>query len=322
MEPRTQLAGPAEIEAALAREAPLRLVLASERPKDARVAVLVERARAAGIPVHTASESSLRRLSKTDPPAELLGLVGPDPGATPEQALAARGIAWLLVGTAYPGNTGFAIRTAEVSGADAVLVDNDFDHEAKREATRAAMRADRFMPVYWLASAEALRLARAAGRAILALEDVGDAAPWEVDLTGPTLVVVGGERHGIPPDCPRRRRPGAAHPDARLHPLLQPPGRNGRRRHRTPPPARWRPRRHKPVAASRAKRGAQRAAGERSPPSAVDPPPALHSAREGAAAARSAARSEPQASGAPRAPQTRPRPCTRREKAGRTGTPV
>jgi len=199
MEARAQLAGPDEIEAALGRGVALRLLLASARPKDARVAAIALRARAAGIPVHEASESSLRRLSKTDPPAELLGLVGPDPGAPPEQALAAGGIAWLLVGTAYPGNTGFAIRTAEVSGADAVFVDNDFDHEAKREATRAAMRADRFLPVYWTSAAETLRLARAAGRAILALEDVGDAAPWEVDLTGPTLVVVGGERHGIPP---------------------------------------------------------------------------------------------------------------------------
>jgi tRNA G18 (ribose-2'-O)-methylase SpoU len=198
MEPRAQLAGPEEIAAALARGAPLRLLLASARPKDARVAALVERARAAGLAVHEASEASLRRLSKTDPPAELLGLVGPDPGASPREALAARGVAWLLVGTAYPGNTGFAIRTAEVSGADAVFVDNDFDHEAKREATRAAMRADRFMPVHWMPAAEVLTLARAAGRSVLALEDVGDAAPWEVDLTLPSLVVVGGERHGIP----------------------------------------------------------------------------------------------------------------------------
>ena len=198
MESRAQLAGPEEIEAALVRADPLRLLLASARPKDARVAALVLRARAAGIAVHEASEAALRRLSKTDPPTELLALVGPDPGAPPERALAARGVAWLLVGTAYPGNTGFAIRTAEVSGADAVFVDNDFDHEAKREATRAAMRADRFMPVYWMAASAVLGLARAAGRAIFVLEDVGDAAPWEVDLTGPALAVVGGERHGVP----------------------------------------------------------------------------------------------------------------------------
>jgi TrmH family RNA methyltransferase len=196
--PRSQLAGPGEVESALAAGAPVRLVLASACPKDPRAVALVARAEAAGIPVHRASEASLRRLSKSDPPAEILALVGPDPGASPEQALAARGAAWLLVGVAYPGNTGFAIRTAEVSGADAVFVDNAFDHEAKREATRAAMRADRVMPVFWMAADRVLELARAAGRRIYALEDVGDVAPWDVDLTAPALFVVGGERHGIP----------------------------------------------------------------------------------------------------------------------------
>jgi TrmH family RNA methyltransferase len=198
--PRAQLAGPDEIEPALVRGEPVRLLLASPCPRDPRVAALVERARRAGIAVHAASEASLRRLSKTDPPAEILALVGPDPRASAEQALAAGGAAWLLVGVAYPGNTGFAIRTAEVSGADAVFVDNDFDHEARREATRAAMRADRLLPVLWMDAPEVVRLARAAGRRVLALEDVGDAAPWEVDLTGPVLFVVGGERHGIPAD--------------------------------------------------------------------------------------------------------------------------
>ena len=35
------------------------------------------------------------------------------------------------------------------------------------------------------------------GRRVLAIEDVGSDAPWEVDLRGPLLLVVGGERHGI-----------------------------------------------------------------------------------------------------------------------------
>ena len=195
---RRQLAGPEEVEAALARGERLRLLLVSAAPRDPRVSALAEAARAAGVPVHEASVASLRRLSKTDPPAEVLGLVGPDPGAGPAAVLAGRGAAWLFVGIAYPGNTGFAIRTAEVSGADGVFVDNDFDHEARREATRAAMRADRYLPVFWMRAAEVLRLAREGGRAVIALEDVGTAAPWDVDLTVPALFVLGGERHGIP----------------------------------------------------------------------------------------------------------------------------
>ncbi len=196
--PRRQLAGPAEIGAALDAGAPLRLVLAAREPKDPAVARVVERTAEAGVPLRVASEASLRRLSRTDPPAEVLALVGPPPGADRESALASGGIVWLLVGLAYPGNTGFAIRLAEVSGAHAVFVDGAFLHEGRREALRASMRAERFLPVFWEPALGVIHAARAAGRRVLAIEDVGTRAPWQVNLCEPLLLIVGGERHGIP----------------------------------------------------------------------------------------------------------------------------
>jgi TrmH family RNA methyltransferase len=195
---RTQLAGIEEIEAALASGEAVRLVLVASDSTEPEIAALADRARRAGVPVHAASERSLWRLSKRNPPARALALVGPPPSAGEEEVLHAGGAAWLLVGTAYPGNTGFAIRTAEVSGADGIFIDNDFEHEGKREATRAAMRADRFMPVFWRPALEVVSAARAAGRRIVAIEDVGTAAPWEVDLTRPALLIIGGEHAGIP----------------------------------------------------------------------------------------------------------------------------
>jgi tRNA G18 (ribose-2'-O)-methylase SpoU len=102
------------------------------------------------------------------------------------------------VGIAYPGNTGFAIRLAEVSGADAVFVDSGFQHEGRREALRASMRADHFMPVFWKPALEVIAQARQAGRRVLAVEDVGTLSPWEVNLREPLLLLIGGERDGIP----------------------------------------------------------------------------------------------------------------------------
>ena len=195
---RRQLAGPSAIAAALDAGDPVRLVLVAREPRDPAVSTLADRAKALGISVRETSERSLWRLSQTSPPAEILALVGGPPDADRRAVLASGGIVWALVGLAYPGNTGFAIRLAEVSGAHGVFVDGAFLHEGRREALRASMRADRFMPVFWEPALEAVAAARAAGRRILAVEDVGTRAPHEVDLTEPLLLVVGGERHGIP----------------------------------------------------------------------------------------------------------------------------
>jgi tRNA G18 (ribose-2'-O)-methylase SpoU len=196
--PRRQLTGPAALLAALDAGEPVRLVLVAKGPRDPAVAALADRAKALGIPVRESSERSLRRLSAASPPAEILALVGGPPDADRETVLASGGLVWLLVGLAYPGNTGFAIRLAEVSGAHGVFVDGRFLHEGRREALRASMRADRFLPVFWEPALEAMAAARAAGRRVLAVEDVGTRAPHEVDLTEPLLLIVGGERHGIP----------------------------------------------------------------------------------------------------------------------------
>lgn len=194
---RRQIAGPRELTAALDAGEPVRLVLHAREPQDAAVRAVIERARAAGIAVRETSAKSLWRLGKCTPPPEVMAVVGADPAALPDDSLGGSGVAWLLTGIAYPGNAGFAIRLAEVSGAACVFVDSGFAHESKREALRASMRADRFFPVHWEPALTAIARAKRAGRRVLAIEDVGSDAPWEVDLRGPLLLVVGGERHGI-----------------------------------------------------------------------------------------------------------------------------
>lgn len=197
---RRQVAGPDELAAALDAGEPVRLVLHAREPKDPAARALLARARDAGIPLRETSAQSLWRLGKCTPAPELMAVIGADPAAPPDEALRAGGAAWLLVGVAYPGNAGFAIRLAEVSGAACVFVDAGFAHEGKREALRASMRADRFFPVYWLPALDAIAHAKRAGRRVLAVEDVGTEAPWQTDLTGRLLLVVGGERGGIPAD--------------------------------------------------------------------------------------------------------------------------
>ena len=70
--------------------------------------------------------------------------------------------------------------------------------------TRVAMGADRFLPVVGCDAVDAATRATAAGLRLVAIEDHGGRAPWQADLTGDVLLVVGGERDGIPDEVLER----------------------------------------------------------------------------------------------------------------------
>ena len=57
-------------------------------------------------------------------------------------------------GVTYSTNLGFAIRTAEVSGADGVMLNVAKTHEERRTIRQASMRADRFIPVIYSTTEE------------------------------------------------------------------------------------------------------------------------------------------------------------------------
>lgn len=201
-DPRRQLVGAEAIAAAIERGEPVRLLLARDPSPPAPPLAdgseaLVASCESIGIPVRRCSEREMKRMSSV-PGAEVLALAGADPHASLEDLLASDGSVWLLAGVGYPGNAGFAIRTAEVSGAEGIVIDGPLGHSGRRQALRTAMRADRFFPVCWAEADAVVRQARAHGRRIVGIEDCGGGPPWRADLTGTTLFVIGGEAGGIP----------------------------------------------------------------------------------------------------------------------------
>ena len=163
------------------------------------VAAAITFARECGVPVRVSSDAVLRRFSPGER-EDVLALVGPPVEADLDELMARRGPVWLLAGVAYPGNAGFAIRTAEVSGAAGIVLDTPLDRTGRKAALRASMRADWLFPVLWEPATVVVGAARAAGRRIVVLEDAGGVAPWDADLSCEVLVVVGGERDGVPAD--------------------------------------------------------------------------------------------------------------------------
>ena len=136
-----QRCGVDEVAAALDSEE-VTLLLVLRDSEDEEVARLRGLAECRGIPVREGSKTDLWRMARSnqseDPPG-ILALVGRDPNASIEQVLSTGGLAWLLAGARYPVNIGFTIRTAEVSGADAVFVDCDLNHDDRKAAVRLSL---------------------------------------------------------------------------------------------------------------------------------------------------------------------------------------
>lgn len=154
---------------------------------------------AAGIPLEEGSTNDLWRMS-ADGAQVALALTGRTQHETLDEVMKAGGCIWFFDGVEYSTNLGFAIRTAEVSGANAVVLNVAKTHEERRTIRRASMRADRFIPVMYSDTDAILQSAKDHGVRLIAAEDVGEAGPWDEDLTGDVMLVVGAERDGVSPE--------------------------------------------------------------------------------------------------------------------------
>lgn len=178
----------------------IKLILVRRDSKSSDLSKIRSMANELGIRVIEGSDNDLWRMSRDNSHGipDVLALVGRDPNLSLEEVIASGGLIWVLAGASYPVNIGFCIRTAEVSGADAVFVDAELSNTERKAAKRASMKAHRFIPVFWGDGFEAVKSAREYGFKIVSLEDFGDKTPWDTDLTGNTMIIVGGERNGIP----------------------------------------------------------------------------------------------------------------------------
>ena len=194
-----QLCGTEEVRDAIEEGESISLILVKRDHNNQAVDEIISMAEKSEIRVIEGSENDLWRMARdnSDGAPDILALVGRNPSASFEEVLQSGGLIWMLDGAKYPVNIGFCIRTAEVSGADAVIIDGPLNNQERSAAKRASMKAHRFIPVFWRNAIESIHSAKQAGFRIIAVEDIGEKTPWEVDLTGNVILIVGGEREGI-----------------------------------------------------------------------------------------------------------------------------
>ena len=197
---RKSIAGPERIRAALAAHEPVELVLLRRDEGDPELLAIASQAERAGATIWRGGAGDLERMSHGAQAERILALIGPTVACHLDELCARRGALWLLHRAAYPSNVGFAVRTAEVSGAEGVVVDARFNHDERSRVSHVSMGADRVMPVLWAGTEETLTSARAAGLRVVGLEAIEHprARPvWQVDLTGGVLLIAGNERDGL-----------------------------------------------------------------------------------------------------------------------------
>jgi 23S rRNA (guanosine2251-2'-O)-methyltransferase len=197
-----QRCGEDEILAAIANNEHIGLILVKRESKSSKLEQILKYAQDSEIKIIQGSENDLWRMSRDNSQGipNILALVGRNPDLSLEEVFSHGGLVWLLAGAAYPVNIGFCIRTAEVSGASAVIIDAELNNQERSAAKRASMKAHRFLPVHWTSGLNAIMMAKEFGFRIISVEDVGESAPWDIDLTGDIVLIVGGERNGISPE--------------------------------------------------------------------------------------------------------------------------
>ena len=182
------------IEAALDAGEDITRVLALRDCDDPRLSALLNRCIDSGIDVILGSENDLWRMAETSP-ALALALVGREPDADLDTLLERGGLIWMLAGAQYQTNIGYCIRVAEASGASGLIVTGEWTSDDRHRIVRAAMRTHRFMPVIF--GCDGLAALESWTGRVVAIEDVGTDEPWDADLTGDVILIVGGENAGI-----------------------------------------------------------------------------------------------------------------------------
>jgi TrmH family RNA methyltransferase len=103
-------------------------------------------------------------------------------------------------GLEKPGNLGAILRTADAAGVTAVIAADPVTDWGNPNVVRASKGTVFSVPIASATSAEVLAWISAHGLQLVAATPDATELVTEVDLTGPTVLAVGAEQTGLPPD--------------------------------------------------------------------------------------------------------------------------
>jgi 23S rRNA (guanosine2251-2'-O)-methyltransferase len=143
----------------------------------------------------------LERLCGSPDHQGVVAEVDPYPYADPALLLAAEGALIVALDQVQdPRNLGAVARSAEAAGAAGLVIPERRAADVTAATCKASAGAVEHLAIARVRNlADWLAGAKGAGFWIWGADAEALAAPWEVDLTGPTVIVLGGEGKGLRP---------------------------------------------------------------------------------------------------------------------------
>ncbi len=178
------------------------LLYAPERLRSDLAKATVEQARKRGATLVQATPEVLDDLSDRDVSQGIFAIAPRPQHVWEEVPLHISPFVLAIYEPQDPGNIGTITRTADGAGAAAVVTfgaqsADPFDPKA----IRASMGSSFSVPVVELGKTElALRMLRERGLKLVGASDKGTVALWDAPLDSPTVILLGNERAGLPPN--------------------------------------------------------------------------------------------------------------------------
>ena len=179
----------------------LRIFILNKKQYDRELAQLRRRAQAQQVAVEVVPEERIREFSKGQRHGGIIALVGERRFCRLDALLPEHQLPFIVMldGIEDPYNLGYAIRSLYAAGVDSLVLRPRNWRTATTTIVRASAGSSERLPIAIAQSpVEAARFFRSEGVRIMTTAKDKDAESlYEVDLTVPILLIIGGERRGI-----------------------------------------------------------------------------------------------------------------------------
>ncbi len=187
------------VEEALRDNAGVKMVVAAPALVQHHGKGILKLAESKGIDILWMSERLMDALSESKTPQPVMAAV--QMKRHTEETLLANAAALIVVAHQLqdPGNLGTIIRTAEAVGASGVAVTSNTVDPFNAKTVRASMGSILRLPVALIGDVSSfIRKCKGAGFQSLAAAVTAEKTHFDIDLTKPTIVIVGQEGSGLP----------------------------------------------------------------------------------------------------------------------------